>query len=144
MDAALLCLALAVFVEARGEPIAGQEAVAQVVVNRSRIRGLDNCAVLAEKGQFAWDTDKYLTKVLTKAGRVVHTVRLKALPMAQKGWAVAMMVAVRVSKRTNTLQNVEFFHAKHLKIGWERRFSRLFVVGNHVFYARKPTILASL
>jgi N-acetylmuramoyl-L-alanine amidase len=32
----LACLALAVYFEARGEPVAGQLAVAQVVINRAR------------------------------------------------------------------------------------------------------------
>lgn len=53
---ALLCIATAVFHEARGEPKATQELVARVAVNRMRERGLDGCAVVYQAGQFSWST----------------------------------------------------------------------------------------
>lgn len=46
------CVALAVFYEARGEPWAGQQAVAQVVANRARISGDDLCEVVMASRQF--------------------------------------------------------------------------------------------
>lgn len=144
MATTLLCLALAVFTEARGEPIHGQEAVAHVVLNRAAIRDMEVCDVITEKGQFTWNTARYLSKIRTKAGRYRYVVKTKALPIAQKGWGVAMAVAVRVLQRKDNMQNVEFFHAKTVNPGWDTRLKRLFVAGNHIFYARKDRILASL
>lgn len=48
------CIALAVFTEARGEPIAGQVAVAEVIRNRmwSDRWGSDPCEVVAQLHQF--------------------------------------------------------------------------------------------
>jgi len=58
-SAALLCLAMAIYHEARSEPLLGQQAVAHVVLNRSRsgIYPNDVCAVLVQDAQFpfAWD-----------------------------------------------------------------------------------------
>ena len=51
-DFGRICVALAVFYEARSEGWDGQAAVASVVVNRSRTRGISLCEVVQEKGQF--------------------------------------------------------------------------------------------
>ena len=52
IKSALLCLALSVFYESRGEPIEGQYAVAEVVLNRASDRNLSVCEVIYEKNQF--------------------------------------------------------------------------------------------
>src|SRR5688500_11742487 len=50
------CLATAVYFEARGEPLAGQLAVAEVVLNRSRSGRYpaDICAVVKQPWQFSF------------------------------------------------------------------------------------------
>jgi len=48
----LLCLALTIYHEARGESITGQTAVAHVVVNRAEEKSIDYCQVIKEKNQF--------------------------------------------------------------------------------------------
>lgn len=57
----LFCIALVVYYEARGEPWAGQLAVASVVVNRVHDpRWPDNaCLVMKEKGQFEFWPPSY-------------------------------------------------------------------------------------
>ena len=54
IKSALLCLALTIYHESRGEPVSGQYAVAEVVVNRSQERNLSICDVVYEKNQFSW------------------------------------------------------------------------------------------
>ncbi|MBU6231645.1 cell wall hydrolase [Patescibacteria group bacterium] len=49
---AALCLLSVVYGEARGEPEEGKQAVASVVLNRSRDSGKTICEVTKEKGQF--------------------------------------------------------------------------------------------
>lgn len=59
MTSTLLCLALAIYFEARGEPIEGQYAVAEVIVNRTHDEDFpDNvCAVVKQKNQFSFYSD---------------------------------------------------------------------------------------
>jgi len=52
LKSALMCLALTVHFESRGEPIKGQYAVAEVVMNRAEKRNLTVCQVVKQKGQF--------------------------------------------------------------------------------------------
>jgi len=60
MTGALLCLALNIYHEARGEPIEGQIAVAQVTLNRVASPDYpdDVCSVVYEPHQFSWTTKK--------------------------------------------------------------------------------------
>jgi len=56
MMAALLCLSMAVYHESRSEPLAGQAAVAMVVINRTHDPRYpdDVCSVTTEAEQFAF------------------------------------------------------------------------------------------
>ena len=83
MDAvSLLCVAMAVYHEARGEPLWGQRAVAYVITNRSEHHEFPDtpCDVVTEKGQFAfaWDypteTGAWESAVLVSAQVLSKTV----------------------------------------------------------------------
>lgn len=56
ITAGLLCLAMTVYFEARGEPVKGQYLVADVVVNRVLDPDFPStiCEVTSEPGQFPW------------------------------------------------------------------------------------------
>ncbi len=64
LEVPLVCLALAVYEEARGEPLVGQEAVAMVVLNRARQAHRPVCQVVFAPGQFSW-TKGFHSKVNT-------------------------------------------------------------------------------
>ena len=136
MSTILLCLALTVFHEARGEPILGQQAVAQVVLNRARIRGTTPCDAVLEKGQFSWHPERAIRAKRT-AGRKEFLIVKAHLPTGKRGWVAALRAAKAALDSQNTFKDAEFFHAKRVKPGWKRRFVEVFRVGNHVFYARK-------
>ena len=55
----ILCLTVAIYYEARGEPIEGQAAVAQVILNRVQHPDFpdDACAVVFEPDQFSFVGD---------------------------------------------------------------------------------------
>lgn len=50
----LMCMALAIYMEAQGEPLRGKQAVAEVVNNRSQAWGKSTCEVVFQRGQFSW------------------------------------------------------------------------------------------
>lgn len=139
MAATMICLALAIFYEARGEPELGQIAVAQVILNRAEIRDMSACDVLVEKGQFSFKPEKYVKKVDTEHGR--QTVfSIPQLPTQKKGWKKSMESAEKAVNRRDPMHQIEFFHAVYVAPPWEGRYLRVFRVGNHVFYSRKQTL----
>lgn len=73
--AAILCLSSVIFHEARGEPLEGQIAVAQVVLNRVKDKRWPNkvCAVVKQPKQFSWYGKKGLTNAKVRlATRVIN------------------------------------------------------------------------
>lgn len=135
MDTILICLALTVFQEARGEPVAGQRAVATVVLNRARIRNMSECDVVLEKGQFSWKPSTYINAT-RKGHKKEYRIARNMLPLQAKGWKSSLDAAQYALGNEDTLLGIEFFHSIHAKPQWNRRFVRVFRIGRHVFYAR--------
>lgn len=111
------CLADAVYHEARGEPRAGQIAVAQVVVNRAR------------SGRFA----PTLCKVVAQPGQFPFKRKPEAARNAAQ-WARAQAVAraVMLGEAESVAARALYFHATHVSPGWKR--AQVAAVGNHIFY----------
>lgn len=134
MSATLLCLALTVFYEARGEPTIGQVAVAQVVMNRAKEKGVDACDVVTAKGQFTWGVKKTIKKK-TVDGETQYVVDETKLPVHRKGWSKAVRVAEAAMTSTDNMRGIKYFHATYVKPPWADTQLRVFKIGNHIFYA---------
>ncbi|WP_326523702.1 cell wall hydrolase [Sphingomonas sp.] len=116
----LRCLASGVFFESNGEPLAGQLAVAQTILNRTKSGRFPRsiCSVLTQRGQFSF-------------------VRGGVVPNAEgrNGWKTAVAVA-KVAHRDlwdgGAADDALFFHARRVSPGWQK--TRLAAIGNHIFY----------
>lgn len=118
VDEALRCLAGAIYFESRGEPLAGQLAVAEVILNRAssgRFRS-GVCGVVTQPGQFSF----------VRAGRVPDV-------RANADYRTAMAIAKVAMKEAweSAASDALYFHAR--RVG---NFSRVRIaaIGNHVFY----------
>ena len=126
------CLAEAVYFEARGEPIKGQYAVAQVVLNRVRsgYYPLDVCGVV------------YQNRHRHLACQFTFACEGKALRIGESAaWAQAKAVAENVLNGTTYLADVggaTHYHANYVKPYWARRLTRMDRIGRHIFYKLKP------
>lgn len=116
------CLATAVYFESMGEPLEGQLAVAQVVINRSRSGRYpsDWCAVVKQKAQFSF----------VRAGRFPRIdVRCNAW---RKARAIAAIAANNMAQMLPA--DVLWYHADYVSPSWGRRLSRVDKIGAHIFY----------
>jgi N-acetylmuramoyl-L-alanine amidase len=121
LDDEMRCLAVAVYYESKGEPLDGQLAVAQVILNRvASGRFADSiCGVVYQRGQFSFTWD----------GRPDR-------PRESAAWRTAQAIAV-VAATDNwreIVPDATHFHATRVSPGWHR-LRRVASVGNHVFYA---------
>lgn len=127
----LRCLALNVYYEARGEPEAGQYAVAKVTMNRvaSRRYPATVCDVVYEQN---WDSRRK-----RRVGAFSWT-ELERLPQAQgREWDRAVGIAREVYyQRHDPLQlaDVLHYHADYIEPRWSRSLTPVARIGNHVFY----------
>lgn len=110
------CLAVAVYYESRGEPLAGQAAVARVILNRvaSGRFASSVCGVIRQPGQFSFS----------------HS----ATPPANADWRVAQTVAhaAMSGEASGPAADALYFHASYVAPAWGR--ARIATIGHHIFY----------
>ncbi|HEY0043924.1 MAG TPA: cell wall hydrolase [Allosphingosinicella sp.] len=120
-DAEHECLAGAVYFESKGEPLAGQLTVAEVVLNRASSGRFPAtvCGVVKQRGQFSF----------IRAGRFPPIARSSA------AWRKAVAIAhiAKADLADGAAPKALFFHARHVKPSWNR-LTRVASVGNHIFY----------
>ncbi len=113
------CLAKAVYFESKGEPLNGQLAVAEVVMNRAKSGRFAKtlCGVVKQPSQFSF----------VRGGGFPPVVN-------QVMWRQAVGVAqVAISGLwESTAPNALFFHARRVSPNWGKQ--HVATVGNHIFY----------
>lgn len=121
------CLTQALYYEARNESEAGQAAVAEVVINRSRVGGYPRkiCDVVYQRNtrtcQFTFTCDGSI-------GR---------RPVNMTAWARAERIARDVYEGRSQSQlprNSVNYHANYVRPSWGARLERVRQIGAHIFY----------
>ena len=111
------CLAAAVYYEARGEPLAGQFAVAHVILNRVRSGRFapTPCGVVRQRGQFSFAERSFA-------------------PSENADWRKAVAVALTALSGggSTPARGAMYFHASYVAPGWGR--AEIATIGRHVFY----------
>jgi spore germination cell wall hydrolase CwlJ-like protein len=118
----LRCLAQAVYFEARGEPMEGQLAVAEVVINRAR-SGIypDNyCDVITQPAQFSF----------VRRGRIPDADETSAAWQRAEAIAEIAQQNLWQSKASNAL----YFHATYVRPSWAHQKVQLAQIDTHIFY----------
>ena len=114
------CLARAVYWESKGEPLNGQLAVANVIINRARSGRFAStiCGVVRQRSQFSFVRGGYIP----------------AAPQASRSWRTAVAIALIATRNLagDAAPQALFFHARSVRPGW--RLTRVASVGNHIFY----------
>ena len=118
IEAALLCLALNGYHEARGEPLEGQFAVAQVVLNRAGRDPAKVCDVVSRHAQFSWTL---------KSSAVTDT----------PAYAHAQSVARLALHMADFTGGATHYHALSIRPNWLSDVQVTGQWGQHIFYKRK-------
>ena len=129
-DSDLECLAENIYFEARGEPLAGQYAVAEVTLNRTHARNFPHsvCQVVHE---MRWDPGRR---------RFVADFSWTELgPLAPEdgpAWRQALTVASAVYDDVHAplVPGALFYHATNIRPGWSRSRTVVATIGKHIFY----------
>lgn len=116
----LECLARNVYYEARGEPLVGQYAVAEVTMNRVAAREFPDsvCAVVHARGAFSW----------------TYAATMPA-PYGYE-WRRAKAVAETVYNNIESplVNGALFYHATYVSPDWAPTRSQVALIGRHLFY----------
>jgi spore germination cell wall hydrolase CwlJ-like protein len=130
-DSEKLCLAQAIYFEARSEPEAGRAAVAQVILNRmtSGHYPASICGVVFQNQQ-NYHACQFSFTCEGRALRVRDT----------ESWAQAMRVADDVLGGKTWVADVggsTHYHANYVSPRWARSLKKMDVIGKHIFYRLK-------
>ena len=120
MDEEMRCLAGAIYFESKGEPLAGQLAVAEVILNRAESGRFGDtvCSVVKQPGQFSF----------------VRRGHIPTIDTARRAYRTAIAVAKVAMKDAwdSTAGKALYFHARRVSPGWSK--VKVASIGNHVFY----------
>ncbi len=113
----MFCLAMAVYHEARSEPLAGQVAVAMVIMNRvNSVQFPDDvCSVVTEPDQFPFNW---------------------AIPRETMAWEQAVMIADRVlaGDITDMTKGALHYHRDDIRVSWTENMIAQHIGDRHIFW----------
>ena len=114
------CLAGAIYFESKGEPLAGQLAVANVIINRSKSGRFpeDVCGVVKQRGQFSF-----------VRGGAIPTINPAS---RQYRTAIAIARVALAAAWDSPAPSALYFNTPNRRPG--ARLTRIAMIGNHVFY----------
>lgn len=119
----LVCLAMNIYHEGRGESARGQAAIAAVTMNRLRSPRYPNsvCQVVWQRKQFSWT--------------LLHS-RHHVIDDAQ-AWRRAMNIAELFlgGARLALVSEATHYHTVDVQPFWSKNIPALVMIGKHVFYA---------
>lgn len=114
------CLAGTVYFESKGESLAGQLAVARVVMARAESSRFPNsiCGVVYQRKQFSF----------------IRNGRMPRINKSHFHWrnAVAISKIAMNDAWKSPVEGALFFHARYVSPGW--RLKRMATIDNHIFY----------
>ena len=116
------CLAGAIYFESRGEPLHGQLAVGQVIINRADSRSFpsDYCGVVFQKSQFSFVRGGTMPRInrsstAWKRAKAIARIAHEGLWDSQAGDAL-------------------YFHANYVRPSWSRTKIARATIDTHIFY----------
>jgi len=117
-ESAILCTALNIYHEARGESVRGQLAVAMVTRNRAKQDPDKACEVVFKRAQFSW--------TLTMNGLQDSRDFEKSIHIASLAW-----------ESVDFTNGSTHYHADHIRPEWSRKMVQTTKIGRHIFYRSK-------
>lgn len=120
LDAEMRCLAGAVYFESKGESLAGQLAVARVVLARTKSGRFPSsiCGVVYQPSQFSFVRGGKMPRIDTGSTHWKNAVAISKIAV-DGSWK-------------SPVEGALFFHARYVSPGW--RLKRMGSIDNHVFY----------
>jgi spore germination cell wall hydrolase CwlJ-like protein len=135
IEAALVCLALNTYHEARDQPFIGQVAVAQVVMNRVRDdRYPDNpCDVIKQGPTYSWAEDY---PVRHRCQFSWYCDGKSDKPRDTKAYEQARMIAHGVyhGNLDDFVEGATHYHAHYVYPEWAKSKTRTVRIDDHIFY----------
>ena len=126
----LNCLAKNVYYEARGEPVDGQYAVAEVTMNRVASKHYPNTVC-----EVVYQTNFDVIRKRNVSAFSWTELDINA-PVDEEIWKQAWKVAEEVydERAEPRVKGALFYHSRYIRPRWSKRKRRIAKIGGHIFY----------
>lgn len=136
----LVCLSTAIYFEARGEPFAGQLAVANTIMNRVEDERFPDtvCGVVTQGPTYSW----------TEGFPVRHQCQFSFYcdgksdePTDEHAYHVAELIATAVLEQRahDVSEGATHYHATYVTPSWAETKEQTVRINNHIFYRWRDT-----
>ena len=131
----LACLATAIYFEARGEPMVGQVAVAQVVLNRVYDERYPDtiCDVVKQGYYYSWNPKipiPFKCQFTFWCDKKDEVIKDETAYM----WASEIAIASMNGVLYDTTNGATHYHAYYVQPSWSKRFTQTVRINDHIFY----------
>ena len=135
ISAAVLCLAMNIYHEARGEPLAGQLAVAHSVLNRMADKRYPStvCGVVEQAKYRGWDMNN---PILNQCQYSWFCDGLSDTPQDGKAMLEATILAQYVlsGSSLDITEGSTHYHADYVYPYWAKEMEPTVKLGSHIYY----------
>lgn len=119
LSTSLLCLAMTIYMESRGEPENGQVAVGYTVINRVEHNRSTKVCTVANSKEYTWN----------------KKAKVKDFEAFKKCKELAARILTKSIK--DPTYGATHFHHKRIKPEWRKQMIKTLAVGHHIFYKYK-------
>ena len=135
LELATVCLSLNIYYEARNQPLRGQMAVAEVVLNRVENKKFPDtiCEVVMQGPKYSWKPD---FPIRHKCQFSWYCDGKSDTPMEIKAWNRSVMVAENILANVppRVLEGATHYHAINVSPKWAKEKIFITQIGDHLFY----------
>jgi len=134
MIEAITCLALNIYFESRNQPIEGQVAVSQVVLERVKSKKYPDtvCEVVFQGPTYSWSVNY---PIKDRCQFSWYCDGLSDKPKDQIAWLNSLEVAEKVYYGlTDTVKGATHYHSVKVDPWWAKYKVKVKQIGDHIFY----------
>ena len=134
MIEAITCLALNIYFESRNQPIEGQVAVSQVVLERVKSKKYPDtvCEVVFQGPTYSWSVNY---PIRDRCQFSWYCDGLSDKPKDQIAWLNSLEVAEKVYYGlTDTVKGATHYHSVKVDPWWAKYKVKVKQIGDHIFY----------
>jgi spore germination cell wall hydrolase CwlJ-like protein len=134
---AVMCLALNIYWEARDQPLAGQIAVAQVVINRTNdTRYPDTPCDVIYEAEYSNEESEHPTKHMCQFSWFCDGISDEVQNKTDFEWSLRVAKAVLDGKTPDLTEMATHYHSIDVKPTWSYYYKKTIRIEDHIFYKR--------
>ena len=138
IETALLCMALNVFFEARDQPMIGQIAVAETVLNRVHSEKYPDtvCEVVYQGQYYSWNPE---LPIRNRCQFSWYCDGKSDIPKDKGAWQTSLTVAhgVLYGYTESVVEDALWYHAYYVIPEWSKSKRKIVRINDHIFYGVK-------